>query len=74
MPKIGIPLSKRTQKTPSHVKGLVDSMSSFGYKPTLRKDTIGNDVSFSTSEEICDYLTLTGANRMKYTVISSAEL
>ena len=56
-----------------HVKGLIDSISSFGCKSILRRD-IGNDVWFSISEETPDYLALRGDNTMRNTVISLSEL
>ena len=56
-----------------HGKGLIDSMSSFGCKSILRRDIIGKDVWFSSSEEICDYLSLRGDSRMRYTVVDHAE-
>lgn len=45
-------------------KSLVDSMSSF-VTSFFRKYITGNDVWFSTSEEICDFLILREDNRMR---------
>ena len=58
----------------AHVKGLIDSISSFCCKSILRRDIIGNDVWFSISEETPDYLALRGDNTMRNTVISLSEL
>ena len=57
-----------------HGKGLIDSMSSFGCKSILRRDIVGKDVWFSTSDEIDSYLSLRGDSRMKYTTIDPMEL
>ena len=55
-------------------KGLIDSMSSFGCKSILRRDIIGNDVWFLLNEEICEYLSLRGDSRIRYTIVEPAEL
>ena len=48
----------RTYGAAGHRKGVIDAMSSFGVKNVLRHDIVIQDVSFNTSEEICDYLTI----------------
>lgn len=39
-----------------HGKGTIDAMSSFGVKSIVRKDIVAQDVFFSNSFEICEYL------------------
>lgn len=47
-----------------HNKGLIDSMLTFGCNSILRGERCYRKQWFSTSEEICDYLTLRRDNSM----------
>ena len=49
-----------------HGKSLIDAMSSFGVKSTLRRDVVGLDQWFADSKEMCQYLRFRNYKRMVY--------